>query len=200
MKLLIVDDHDIFRQSLAMLLGAQDAITVLGHFSSITTLLDYSADETVDMVLMDYHIPNEDPVQALGNVQARWPSAAVVFLTGTQSAAVLKRVWDSGANGVLHKNESAEAIVGLLSNILAGERVVSESILKIIKNASFDLTPKEFDILAQLTLGKTPAEIAQMLCLSKRTVEKHKENIMRKTEVTNVAQLMELGHRLILPD
>lgn len=199
MKLLIVDDHHIFRQSLAMLLGVKDSIEVLGDFSAIHQLLEADAS-VVDLILMDYHLPEEDPVQAQESVRKRWPNAAVVFLTGTRSAAVLKRIWDCGANGVLHKNEEAEVIVSLLEKAIAGERVISPSILQILQDANFELTPKEFDILAQLTLGHTPAEIAETLCLSRRTVEKHKENIMRKTEVTNVAQLIELGHRIILPD
>ncbi len=200
MKLMIVDDHDIFRQSLAMLLGQQPAFSIEAHFSSVAALLASDAGAAVDVVLLDYHLPGEDPLGTLGAIQKRWPTAKIVFLTGARAPAVLQRIAQSGVAGVLHKSDSADSMVSLLSGLKGEGCNLSPSVEAELVSIDFDLTTKEFDVLAMITRGFTPTQVADSLHISKRTVEKHKENIMRKLNVHNLAQLIELGNRLILPE
>ena len=200
MKLMIVDDHDIFRQSLALLLAQEAQLEVLAHFSRLSELLDHSDAARVDCILLDFHLPGEDPLAAIRQLRGRWPQAFLVFLTGTRSPAILQRIIESEVNGVLHKSDDAQHIVQMLQQLDWKKQVVSPTILTEIKSVDFGLTTKEFDVLALLTKGQTPAQIADNLCLSKRTVEKHKENMMRKTNAHNLAQLIDLGHRLISPE
>ncbi len=200
MKLMIVDDHDIFRQSLAMLLGQQPEFSIEAHFSSVAALLASDVESAVDVVLLDYHLPDEDPISTLGAIQKRWRGTKVVFLTGARAPAVLQRIVQSGVAGVLHKNDSAESIVELLSKLSENVCCLSPFVEAELASIDFDLTTKEFDVLALITRGYTPTQIADTLHVSKRTVEKHKENIMRKLDVHNLAQLIELGNRLVLPE
>lgn len=200
MKLYLVDDHEIFRQSLALLLNQQPECDVAAHYASVSQLLETDTGADIDVILLDYHLPEENPLSILEALRARFNGVKLVFLTGARSVAVFKRIMSAPVDGVLHKNDSAETIVALLKQVGAEPMVVSPTVIRTLDELDLDLTAKEFDILSLLTQGFNPNQIAEQLCLSKRTVEKHKENIMRKADVHNLAQLMELGHRLVLPD
>lgn len=200
MDLVIVDDHDIFRQSLVLLLDQQPNLTVLGHFSALASMLAADLPSHPTCVLLDYHLPDENPVATLSELRNRWPQAAFVFLTGTRSSAILRRILASQVDAVLHKSDDAQTLIDALQRLGSSTPLLSSSIEQALAVTDYGLTAKEFDVLAFLTKGYTPAQISDQLFLSKRTVEKHKENIMRKTGVHNLAQLMELGHRLVLAE
>lgn len=197
MNLVIVDDHDIFRQSLSLLLNHRGGHEVLGTFASVEALLTW-AGEPPEVILLDYHIPEQNAWQALAQLQERWPGVAVVFLTGTASVAVLRQIVASSAAGVLHKRDSPETILAMLGQVSAGRRSVSAEICRQIDDADCGFTGRELEVLSCLMQGRSAEEIAESLHISRRTVEKHKENMMRKAELHNLAQLIELGHRLEL--
>ncbi len=197
MNLAIVDDHDIFRQSLALLLSQKGGHNVVGTFSSANALLSWDG-QIPDVILLDYHMPENNALQLLAQLQEQWPKVPVVFLTGTGSAAVLRQVVSSSAAGVLHKRDSAETILDLLKHVGAGRRVVSPEIRAQLDDVDCGFTGRELEVLSCLMQGRSAEEIAESLHISRRTVEKHKENMMRKAELHNLAQLIELGHRLEL--
>lgn len=197
MNLVIVDDHDIFRQSLALLLGQKGHHQVLETFASSEPLLTWKGVPP-DAVLLDYHIPQQNAWQVLEQLQRHWPEVKIVFLTGTGSVAVLRQIVASSAAGVLHKRDSADTILELLAQIEQGQKVVSPEIIQQMDEAECGFTARELEVLSCLLQGRTAEEIAASLHISRRTVEKHKENMMRKAELNNLAQLIELGHRLEL--
>lgn len=197
MNLVIVDDHDIFRQSLALLLSQKGNHQVLGTYASAEPLMCWDG-VAPDTVLLDYHIPQQNAWQVLEQIQRQWPTVRVVFLTGTGSVAVLRQIVASSAAGVLHKRDSAETILGLLALIGEGKTVVSPEITQQIDDVDYGFTSRELEVLSCLLQGRTAEEIATNLHISRRTVEKHKENMMRKAQLHNLAQLIELGHRLEL--
>jgi DNA-binding NarL/FixJ family response regulator len=195
-KIMIVDDHDIFRQSLAMLLTQTSSHQVLAHYASMDQLFSDTNQDQPDCLLLDYHMPGETPIAALTRIASRWPAAYIVFLTGTRSVAVLKRIAASSVQGVAHKQDSAEAIVAMLDQLRLGQILISSSIKQQIEALEFGFSAKEFDVLYLLVQGKSPAQIADSLDLSQRTIEKHQENMMRKSGLNSVTQLIDLGHRL----
>lgn len=197
MNLVIVDDHDIFRQSLALLLNQNGGHQVMGTFASAEALLTWDG-ATPDAILLDYHIPEQNAWQVLAQLQRQWPEVPVVFLTGTGSVAVLRQIVASSAAGVLHKRDSAATILALLAQIGEGQQVVSPEIQQQMDEAECGFTSRELEVLSCLLQGRTAEEIAESLHISRRTVEKHKENMMRKAQLHNMAQLIELGHRLEL--
>lgn len=197
MNLVIVDDHDIFRQSLALLLNQKGQYQVLDTFSSAEPLMSWDGVPP-DVVLLDYHIPQQNAWQVLEQLQRQWPAVRVVFLTGTGSVAVLRQIVASSAAGVLHKRDSAARILELLAQIGQGQKVVSPEIIQQIDEVDCGFTSRELEVLSCLLQGHTAEEIAANLHISRRTVEKHKENMMRKAGLHNLAQLIELGHRLEL--
>lgn len=197
MNLVIVDDHDIFRQSLALLLTQKGGHQILATFASAEPLFGWEAMPP-EAVLLDYHIPEQNTWQVLERLQRQWPAVPVAFLTGTGSVAVLRQIVASSAAGVLHKRDSADRILQLLAQIEQGQKVVSPEITQQIEEVEYDFTSRELEVLSCLLRGRTAEEIATNLHISRRTVEKHKENMMRKAELHNLAQLIELGHRLEL--
>lgn len=197
MNLVIVDDHEIFRQSLTLLLNHTGVHQVVAQYAS-TNFLDNEKVPQPDCVLLDYHIPEQNSLQVLERLQQTWPNVPVVFLTGTASIAVLQQIMESSAAGILHKRDSAETILTLLARLEQGERVISPEIRAQLDEADCGFTTRELEVLACLMRGWTADQTADNLHISRRTVEKHKENMMRKAGLTNMAQLIELGHRLEL--
>jgi DNA-binding NarL/FixJ family response regulator len=200
LKVAVVDDHDIFRQSLALLLSYKSAHSVVGDFASIDALLTHSWQQEPDCVILDYHLAEQNSLQALSSVRARWPRIKVVFLTGSCSLGVLRQLSASGAEGILHKRDDADNILGALNQIDVGlqdgEPIVSPRVSEQIGAMDCGFTLKELDVLHHLLQGLTPNDVAEKLDVSRRTVEKHKENMMRKSNFHSLAQLLELGHRL----
>lgn len=179
-----------------MLLGQMSDHEVLAHYDSIDQLLQLGNALKPDCLMLDYHMPGAAPILSLHEITKHWPAALLVFLTGTRSVAVLQRIIESPVNGIFHKQDSADSIISMLARLSGEQQVISDSIIEQVKSLDCGFSAKEFDVLFLLVQGKSPAQIAEQLCVSKRTIEKHQENMMRKASVSNLAQLIELGHRL----
>jgi DNA-binding NarL/FixJ family response regulator len=196
----VVDDHDIFRQSLALLLSYKSTHRVVGDFASIDALLNHTWQQEPDCALLDYHLAEQNSLQALSSIRERWPSIKVVFLTGSCSLNVLRQLAASGAEAIVHKRDDAAIILEALNHVDAGlidgEPYVSVQVSQQIQAMDCGFTLKELEVLHHLLRGLTPNDISDLTGVSRRTVEKHKENMMRKSNFHSMAQLLELGHRL----
>jgi DNA-binding NarL/FixJ family response regulator len=196
MKIAIVDDHDIFRESMMLLLEHKSTHHVLGGFASVAQCLAHTWAELPDCLVLDYHLAERNSLQDYAAIQAQWPNIRIIFLTGTLSVGVLKQLQACKPQGVLHKRDDAQTLVSLLNKVAQGERVVSPQYAKHLEVFDFDFTDKEWSVLQFLLQGQSTKEAADHLGVSRRTVEKHKENMMRKSGIHSLAQLLEIGHKL----
>lgn len=198
MNILIADDHDIFRQSLALLLESRSIHKIVGHVASFTELHDQVINLAPDCILLDYHMPGGDPMKISDSLRRSRPDIKIIMLTGAQSPAIVRQLTAHTFDGVLHKRDDAEVILTGIERIAAGGRYLSPSVSNMAAEITVDLTQREIQVLSQFMQGKAPNSIAEALNISVRTVEKHKENMMKKLEVTSSIQLVEAGHRLML--
>ena len=191
---LIVDDHAMFRDALAMLLEHKldCQVTTLGDLEQV---LVTAQSLQPSHILMDYHLPSGDALVTAKQLKHKLPGSKLLFLTAAQSLEVLQQLVNSPADGVLHKESKPEEIVNALIMTQASQRVLSPIIEEKLSKADSALTEREFQLFRLLAQGYANKKIAEELCISTRTVEKHRENLFKKTEVSNIAQLIELGYK-----
>lgn len=199
MNILIADDHDIFRQSLAFLLENRSTHKVVGHVATFADIIQRVADLEPDCILLDYHMPGGDPLEIVEQLKRVNDGVKIIMLTGAQSGAILKQLSQNLFEGVLHKRDDAETILQAIDRVDCGDRFVSESVSSMIADVAVELTQREVQVLTLFMKGLSPSSIADNLNISTRTVEKHKENMMRKLDLSTTVQLVEAGHRIITP-
>lgn len=196
MNILIADDHDIFRQSLTLLIQARSDHKIVAQAQSFTGLFERVAQVLPDCILLDYQMPGGDPLSVTEQIRAQLPQIKIVLLTGIHSGAALRQLEPLLCDGLLHKRDNADLILHGLEEVARGVHFISPSIAELIEDADLGLTQREQQILALFAQGLSLGAIAEQLNISLRTVEKHKENIMKKLNVGNSIQLIEVAHKL----
>ena len=192
-RIAIADDHAIFRQGLKLLLQSQANYQVVAEVASLDQVLPTLQAQEVDLLILDYHMPGGESSAVLAYCKQRYPELKIIALTGANSGVIFKQLRDAKADAVLQKEGSAEALLNCLQQVLTGRHqnaLLSEEVEEQIAAADTDLTPRELQILALIYQGLATSEIAEQLSLSAKTVDKHRENLMRKLEVNNVVQLI----------
>lgn len=201
MRVLIVDDHALFRSGLASLLTA-NSIEVVGEASNGLEGVEKTRQLRPDLVLMDVKMAGLGGIQATRLINAEMPQTKIVMVTAFDDDEDLFEAMKSGAAGYILKNMEAEKFVNLLSSVMDGEVVVSPWIADKIVKESFrqpgrrgsskfvnDLTNKEAKVIKLVADGASNKEIASSLNISDNTVKYHLRNIMEKLQVRNRAQM-----------
>ena len=192
-RIAIADDHAIFRQGLKLLLQSQAGYQVVAEIASLDQVLPTLQTEELDLLILDYHMPGGESSAVLAYCKQRYPELKIIALTGANSGVIFKQLRDAKADAVLQKEASAEALLSSLQQVLDGRHqhtLLSEEVQEQIAASETDLTPRELQILALIYQGQATNDIAEQLSLSAKTVDKHRENLMRKLDVNNVVQLI----------
>lgn len=213
LRVLIVDDHALFRSGLSSLLTANN-IEVVGEASDGLEAVKRARELRPDIVLMDVKMAGFNGIQATRTIKAEMPQIKIVMVTAFDDDEDLFEAMKSGASGYILKDIEAENFVKLLSSIMDGDVVVSPWVAdKIVKevfrqpgrlepsHSVNELTNKEAEVLKLVANGATNKEIASSLNISDNTVKYHLRNIMEKLHVKNRAQMaVRALTRGIIPD
>lgn len=192
-RILLVDDHALFRQGLKFLLHSQVGYQVVAELGSLDQVLPCLQEQNFDLMILDYHMPGGESSAVLAYCKQRYPDMKVLALTGANSGIVFKQMRDAKADAVMQKEASPDELLVCLQQILlehSPQTIVSAAVQQQIDASETDLTPRELQILALIYQGHPTTEIAEQLSLSAKTVDKHRENLMRKLNVNNVVQLI----------
>jgi DNA-binding NarL/FixJ family response regulator len=190
MRIIIADDHTIVRDGLKLLLGVRPDWQVVAETGEMRMVKTLAARHRPDLVILDCNMPGGHCGDTLAHLKRHHPAARVLILTAERSGAVLRHLAESGADGIVLKEGSGEALLAALDRVAAGATVVADEVRALIDDADFQITAREFQVLHLICEGWTNAAIADRFSLSVRTVDKHRENILRKMDVTNVVQLV----------
>jgi DNA-binding NarL/FixJ family response regulator len=191
----IIDDHPLYRQGLAMVVDQADDLTLVADAASIEQfdLLDV----TVDIVLLDLHLPGIGGAEGVAHVCARGPKVIVVSASGASGSVI--DALAVGAAGYLTKDADAEDIRRAVQAVANGQTYVSPTLASYLISANkptasleHQLSPRELEILALVASGETDRDIAAKLFLSVATVHTHLERIRDKTGARRRAQLTRL--------
>ena len=197
-RLVIVDDHTLFREGLASIIQLEPDIEVSGLAGTVQEAVEVVRQLKPDMVLMDFALPDGDGADATRMVLDEHPECKIIFLTMSDSDENLFAAIRSGAKGYLGKNMSPSKLVTTIRSVQQGESALSRSMtLRLMEELSrtketerlgdaslAKLTRRELDVLRELATGKTNKEIANRLYISENTVKYHVHSILEKLNLS----------------
>lgn len=190
MQIILADDHAIFRQGLALLLQAQPGYRIVAEADRLEGVPQLVQQHKPDLLILDYHMPGGESSAVLAYCKQRDPALKVIALTGAQSGMAYRQLIDARADAVLLKDATAPELLRCIADVMAGKTVVPEAVQRQADAVDHGLTPRERQILQLIYQGLPTTEVAEQLHLSVKTVDKHRENLMRKLGVCNVVQLI----------
>lgn len=202
MKVLIVDDHVLFREGLVGILQARPEFEVVGEAGTVSEAVEIARQHEPCLILMDWALPDGDGAHATQQILAESPETKIVFLTIYEADENLFAAIRSGAKGYLLKNIPSNKLVQALLDVEQGKPALSKSMtarlmegfshtskeVKSNHNAFEKLSPREMEVLQEVVNGASNREIAHSLFISENTVKHHIHNILEKLTVENRRQ------------
>jgi two-component system, NarL family, response regulator LiaR len=198
LRIYLVDDHALFREGLAFLLSNTDFIAEVYQAQNGLAFVDSLDSINPDIVLLDIEMPIMDGITATKQAIEKQPQIRIIALSMYAHETYYSEMIDAGAKGFLLKNSAFDDVKRAIVDVSEGNNYFSPEILdgivrKLNKKSpkdQSDLTEREIEILYNICKGYSNAEIGEMLSISKRTVDKHRENLLLKTESKNTAGLV----------
>lgn len=198
MRVLVADDHSLFRDGIASLIEAA-GFTVVGQVGDGQAAVEAALRLRPDLVLLDISMPQMSGLEALRQIKAQAPEIQVVILTVSDDDASLLQAVQSGARGYLLKNLNAEEFLDMLAGLQRGEAALTRQMTARLLNGlarpsqqqpgpTERLTPREIELLRLVAEGLPNKAIAQRLSVSENTVKYHMKNILQKLGVRNRAE------------
>jgi len=198
-KLLLVDDHPIVRRGVASCLAKEPNIHVIGEASHGREAIIKVRELNPDVVLMDVDMPQMDGLAVTQALRKEFPNIKVLMLSMYRDNDYILRILQSGALGYVLKDAPSEELVKAVETVYAGESYFSADVARVALNqfvrgttegpSAMNLTNREREVLIHIAEGLSNKEIACQLNVGVRTVETHRERIMRKLNIRNVAGL-----------
>ena len=198
-RIALADDHQLFRNGLKILLGSFSEFEVVAEASNGNELLRAMETSPSDIVLMDISMPEMDGVEATGALSRQMPGTKVIALSMYGEEEYYYRMIDAGAKGFILKDSDITDVHDAIIAVYKGGNYFSQELLyhviNRIKNRdqeikSSSLSKREKEILLKICEGLSNHEIADSLFISKRTVDKHRANLLAKTGSKNTASLI----------
>ncbi|MCX6838578.1 MAG: response regulator transcription factor [Verrucomicrobia bacterium] len=200
-RVLIVDDHPIFRAGLNGLVNLEAELTVCGEANDAKQAMQAVEKLHPDLVLLDMSLPGKGGLELLKDIRAIAPQTPVLIISMHDETLYAERVIKAGGRGYIMKQEGPEKIVQAVRKVLSGGISVSERIAAQILDAMSGgksgtsssvstLTDREFEVYRLLGQGKEPHEIARTLHLSIKTVDTHRAHIRQKLSLRNATELI----------
>lgn len=206
--LFLVDDHEVVRTGLRMLLSNEEDVQIVGEAGTALGALEGVGKVNPDVVLMDIGLPDMSGIEATQKIKSLYPDVAVVALTIHEDEEYFFRMLDAGASGYVPKRAAPEELLTAIRSASKGEIYLYPSMAKLLvkdylaQERSIDgatgldgLTEREQEVLKHLVEGENNDEIAEVLVISPKTVARHRENIMRKLNLHSRAELVRYAIR-----
>lgn len=207
-RLILVDDHEMVRTGLRMLLESQHDLTIVAEASDASQAIQMVEKHHPDVVVMDITLPDIGGIEATRQIKANNPDVAVVALTIHEDEQYFFEMLQAGASGYVPKRAASDDLINAIRAAHVDEIYLYPSLAKKLvedylqrshleqEEASLDLlTPREKEVLELLAKGSSNEEIAETLTISKHTVARHRENLMRKLELHNRSELVKYAIR-----
>jgi DNA-binding NarL/FixJ family response regulator len=207
-RVLVVDDHQMFSASLAQSLQAEPDLLVVGQATSIAQARELLASAAPEVVLLDHRLPDGDGVGAIAELYRIRPSAKIVVLTASTADRVLVAAMEAGAAGFIAKTQRLDDVIAGVRAAAHGESVVSAKLLTRLLprlqkrggTGSTELTEREREILDLLANGLSNADIAERLTISVHTVRNHVAHLSAKLGAHSKLEVLAIAVREGLVD
>ena len=198
-RVLIVDDHAVFRAGLKLLVDAEEDLETAGEAGNARDAIFQARSTTPDVVLMDVVMPDQSGLDVLPQLLHEHPEMKVLILSMQDDPQYVKQAFSAGASGYILKEAADTEVVAAIRDVAAGNSYVHPALgarlvaaeTKAAKRAEEDpLSEREREVLRLLALGHTNQEISSQLYISVRTAETHRAHIMQKLRLTSRAELV----------
>lgn len=199
-RVMLVDDHEMVRQGLSMMLQTFDDMLLVGEAQDASDIVDRCRDLQPDVVLMDLMMPEIDGIQATQTLLEFLPNIRVVALTSFIDPKLVQKMLSAGAIGYLLKNATIDELADAIRSAMQNKPTLSPEATKALIEVANqppppgqDLTQREREVLKLMITGLNNNEIAQALSLSRSTVKTHVSNILAKLGVTGRVEAVALA-------
>lgn len=196
----IVDDHPVVIEGLVRLLSKNPDFEIVKSFTSGKTFLNFLEKKAIDIVLLDLILPDINGMDLCKNIKNIAPNTMVLAFSNHRERSAIMQMLANGASGYVLKDASVDEIMNCIYGAIKGQasfsRMVNEIIARPALNQQQDiakLTIREREILKLIATGENSGSIAELLFLSKFTVENHRKNLMQKLKAKNVADLIRIA-------
>ena len=207
-RLMLVDDHEVVRSGLRLLLESETDVEIVGEFGTAGEVLEVVGQVKPQVVLMDIGLPDLSGIDAAGQIKQLSPETAIVALTIHEDEEYFFKMLEAGANGYVPKRAAPEELLTAIRVAAAGEVYLYPSLAKyLVKDylaqdqstrmpeALNGLTAREQEVLAHLADGASNIEIGDALGISPKTLARHRQNIMRKLNLHSRTELVKYAIR-----
>lgn len=201
-RLILVDDHQIVRAGLRMLFSAEPEVEIIGEASGGEEAVAMAEALRPDVVLMDLAMPGIGGAEATRRIKAAQPQVAVLALTMHEDEEYFFEMLAAGASGYVPKRAAPDDLMSAIRIVNHGDVYIYPSLARLLvkdfihrseavaPDAREELTAREQEVLTFIAEGNTNREIAEALVISIKTVDRHRENIMRKLQLHNRVELV----------
>lgn len=208
-KVIIVDDHKLFRKGLVFLLQEMDEVEVIGEASNGIEFLQQMRKQPADIALMDINMPIMDGIEASEKALQEFADLKIIVLSMHDEEAYYQKMTEMGVSGFLLKNSESEDLETAIREVIKGNTFFSqELLLSIIRKRTTSEHPqeelvefsnREMEVLQLICQGYSNAEIADQLFISQRTVDRHRANMLSKSGCKNSISLVlySVKHQLV---
>ena len=199
MRILIADDHPIFRAGVKEILLKEKDVESIGEADTGHKVLELARKRRWDVVLLDLTMPGKDGLQVLPELRREQPELPILVLSAHPEDQLALRLLKSGAAGYLTKDKAPEVLLTAIRKVLRGEKYISESLAEKIaldtvsgatKSLHEMLSQREYQVMTMIAAGKTSTEIAKKLFLSIRTVSTYRARVLEKMNMKTNAELI----------
>ena len=200
-KVLLADDHDMIRQSMIRMTSKMNEIEIIGEAANGVEAVAMALDKHPDIIFMDIMMPGQNGIEATKQILAEQPDIKVIALTSHTQSEMIQDMFQAGALGFLGKNCRSSELSQAVESVSKNRYFVAEALTgEVIENfilinkpkitaVSDGLTQREREVLRLIAEGFSSKEIANKLSISAKTIGAHRENLMKKLKLHNVASL-----------
>jgi DNA-binding NarL/FixJ family response regulator len=207
-RILIVDDHALFRVGIANILGREPDFEVVGEADDSRTAIDRALETSPDIILMDLSLPAPGGIETTQRIKRELPSTGIVVLAASEDEDALFDSIKAGAAAFIHKDVGPDDLVTIIRRVVSGEYLINDKVFSKPSVASrvlkefrelavygqeaapifAPLSPREVEILDNIAQGMTNKQVAYALSISEQTVKNHMSSILRKLSVNDRTQ------------
>lgn len=201
-RVLVVDDHTILREGLRSLLESENDFDVVAEADNGHKAVEYVRKYKPDVVLMDIAMPLLNGINATEQIRRERRCTQVLILSQHESEEYIRRALAAGASGFLLKDTNSTELINAIRAVHQGESILSPAVTRLViedylrwgdiqpKETRDGLTPRESEVLQLIAEGNTNKQIAEILCISIKTVQAHRSNLMKKLDLHDKAELV----------
>ena len=204
-EIMIIDDHTMFRAGIRALLETQDNIQIVAEAADGLDGLHQATKMRPHLIITDLSMPNLNGTEAIAAIKKRIPNAKILVLTVHKVEEYIHAALKAGADGYILKDDSQDDLINAIQQVLAGKTYLSPSICKNVVNGYINpssasptdqlkpgresLTLREMQVLKLIAEGNRNKQIAALLSISTKTVEKHRSNLMKKLDLHDISSI-----------